>query len=152
MRMRPITVSRFSVRQTPKQCDNIGAASQLTRRTAALIGVGLFSFLVFGAALAQEPESGGEMVGRALDSMHLRAEPAPAAGFVEQARPDRSSLDYKHMAPNEKSLKKKTPAELDALGSELEGALARNRRAAARVKIPDTQAKSVDQGKRRQGD
>jgi len=92
------------------------------------------------------------MVGRALDSMHLRAEPAPAAGFVEQARPDRSSLDYKHMVPNEKSLKKKTPAELDALGSELEGALARNRRAAARVKIPDTQAKSVDQGKRRQGD
>jgi hypothetical protein len=107
-------------------------------RIAAKIALA-WAFLWVGgaAALAQEPQSGGELVGEALDALHLRAEPAPAPDFVEKARPDRNSLDYKQMAPTDKSSKKKTPAELDALGSDLERALEKNRRAAARVKIPD---------------
>ncbi|QGM46908.1 hypothetical protein [Methylocystis heyeri] len=101
-----------------------------------------WAFLWFGGqALAQEsPQSGGEAVGRALDALHLRAEPAPSADFVEKARPDSSSLDYKPLAPTDKSSNKKSAAELDALGADLEKALERNRKAAARVKTPDSPA------------
>jgi hypothetical protein len=107
------------------------------RSAAKIAFTWAFLWVGGGAALAQEPQSGGELVGGALDALHLRAEPAPAPEFVEKARPDRNSLDYKQMAPTDKSSKKKTAAELDALGSDLERALEKNRKAAARVKIPD---------------
>ncbi len=93
-----------------------------------------------GAAFAQEPQSGGEVIGKALDALHLRTAPPPVADFVKKSRPDPNSLDYKQLGPTEKSSKKKSPAELDELGADLENALERNRKAAARVKIPDAPA------------
>lgn len=91
-----------------------------------------------GNALAQEAATPGEMIGNVFDVLHLRSERAPAPDFVEQSRQDPHSLDYRPLGPAEKSQKKKTPAELDALGADLEGALERNRRAAAGVKKPDS--------------
>ncbi|MGA8169440.1 MAG: hypothetical protein WB816_01170, partial [Methylocystis sp.] len=72
-----------------------------------------------------------------MDSLNLRHAPPPAADFVVRSRPAPDTLNYRPMAPTEKSTKKKTPEQLDALGAELEGALARNRQAGARVATPD---------------
>ncbi len=141
--MRPSSDQAFSAREAVTQCDAIAHGGRFQFCVAAQIALASVSLCVCGVAFAQETQSGGEIVGRALDAMHIRAEPAPAADFVERARPDRNSLDYRPMAPTDKSLKKKTPAELDALGVELERSLARNRRAAARVKTPDPQPKAV---------
>lgn len=85
------------------------------------------------------------MIGNVFDALHLRPERAPTPDFVEQSRKDPNTLDYRPMEPTEKTQKKKTPAELDALGAELEGALTRNRRAAAGVKSPDSQSHSPSQ-------
>jgi hypothetical protein len=138
--MRPGSDPAFSAPHRLTQCDISGAGPSRLFRAAAKIGF-LWAFLALGGqALAQEPTSGGEAVGKALDALQLRAEPAPAADFVEKSRPDAGSLDYKPLAPVDKSSKKKSPAELDALGAELEKALARNRKAAARVKTPDVPA------------
>jgi hypothetical protein len=140
MRMRPSSDQAFSATAAVTQCDAIARGGGIRFCAAAQIALASVLLCLPSGAFAQEAQSGGEAVGRALDAMHIRAEPAPAADFVERARPDRNSLNYKPMAPTEKSLKKKTPAELDALGAELESSLARNRRAAARVKIPDPQS------------
>ncbi len=141
--MRPSSDQAFSARASVTQCDAMARGGDFRFCAAARIALALVLLCLPGAAFAQEPQSGGEAVGRALDAMHLRAEPAPAADFVQRARPDRNSLNYRPMAPTDKSLKKKTPAELDALAAELESSLARNQRAAARVKIPDPQPKAV---------
>ncbi len=88
-------------------------------------------------AAAQEANSPGAAVSGVLDALHLRQEPPPAADFVVRSRPAPDALDYQPMKPVEKSQKKKTPAQLDALGAELESALERNRRAGAGVARPD---------------
>ena len=77
------------------------------------------------------------MVGDVLDTLHLRPSRRPPQDFVVRSRPAPDSLDYQPMKPNEKPTGKKTPAQLDALGAELEGALATKPRAGARVAMPD---------------
>ena len=78
------------------------------------------------------------MVGDVLETLHLRQTPPPAQDFVVRSRPAPDQLHYQPMKPTEKPTGKKTPAQLDALGAELEGALERNRKAAARVAVPDS--------------
>ncbi len=90
------------------------------------------------SALAQDITTPGQVFGSVYDALHLRSERAPAPDFVEQSRKDPQSLDYRPIAPVDKPKKRKTPAELDALGAELDGAAAQNRRAAAGVKTPDS--------------
>jgi hypothetical protein len=88
-------------------------------------------------AAAQEANSPGAAVGGVLDALHLRQEPPSAADFVVRSRPAPDTLDYQPMKPAEKPQKKKTPAELDALGAELETAGRQNRLAGGRVAKPD---------------
>jgi hypothetical protein len=90
-----------------------------------------------GEAAAQEPASGGAVIGDVLETLHLRQTPPPPQDFVLRSRPAPESLDYRPMKPTETPTGKKTPAQLDALGAELEGALQRNRKAGARVAVPD---------------
>ena len=104
-------------------------------RTIALL------FLSLGApARAQEPTTGGELVGKALDALKLREAPPPPADFVRESRPDPGAVDYQPFtgAARDPDRKKKTPVELQATTDDLEAALARNRKAAARVKTPDS--------------
>jgi hypothetical protein len=94
-----------------------------------------------GAAPAQEaPASVGEAVGNFLDATKLRVAPPDAADFVKQSRPDK--LDYAPLSPGKEQgpPTKKTGAELDAIGEDLSAALSRNKRAAARVAVPDSGA------------
>lgn len=77
------------------------------------------------------------MVGDVLDTLHLRQTPPPAQDFVVRSRPAPDQLHYQPMKPTEMPTAKKTPAQLDALGAELEGALEQNRKKGARVALPD---------------
>jgi hypothetical protein len=119
-----------------RHCDTAGGAGGrlcvLIALAAALVLPGLR-----GEAAAQEAASGGAMIGNVLETLHLRQEPPPQQDFVVRSRPAPDSLDYQPMKPTEPPTGKKTPAQLDALGAELEGALQRNRKAGARVAVPD---------------
>ncbi|MBI1866915.1 MAG: hypothetical protein HYS06_01215 [Methylocystis sp.] len=90
-------------------------------------------------ARAQEASSADNPLGALFDGAKLRADPPPMADFVINSRPDASSLDYSPLSTPEpgRGAKKKTPAEIEAVMSELANAAAANRRRAARVKIPE---------------
>ncbi len=115
------------------------AASGLPRRLAlqAAPVAALIACLCVPAAAQEAASTPGTMVGDVLDALHLRREPPPAQDFVKSSRPAANTLDYKPMAPNDPPKNKKTPAQLDALGAELESARAANQRAGARVATPD---------------
>jgi hypothetical protein len=119
-----------------RQCDTAGGAR---RRLGVLIALAAVLLLpsLRGEAAAQEAASGGAVIGGVLDALHLRQEPPPQQDFVVRSRPAPDSLEYQPMKPTETPTGRKTPAQLDALGAELEGALARNRKAGARVAVPD---------------
>jgi len=119
-----------------RQCDTAGGGRRRGRALVAIAAALLLPCLCGGAA-AQEAVSGGAVIGDVLDALHLRQEPPPQADFVVRSRPAPDSLDYRPMKPTETPSGKKTPAQLDALGADLEGALERNRKAGARVAVPD---------------
>ena len=124
-----------------RQCDTGGGAARRLRVLIALAAAVALSSLP-GEAAAQEAEgpetvSGGAMVGNVLETLHLRQTPPPAQDFVVRSRPAPDQLQYQPMKPTEKPTGKKTPAQLDALGAELQGALEQNRKAGARVAVPD---------------
>jgi hypothetical protein len=115
-------------RAVPRQCD--------TRRlafAAAALGALLYS----AHARAQEAESGGQAIGQLLETLHLRETPREPADFVMRSRPDPAGMDYQPLAPKPEAHKKKTAAELDAFGADLERARQRNLRAARNVKALD---------------
>jgi len=125
---------RDSVSSSALHCDTAGAGRKLARLALTLV------LLLQGAAAhAQSP---GEAVGGVADALRLRPARPPAADFVERARPDPNSLDYKPLAPADKADHKKSAAELDAIGASLENAKQANARAAARVSIPDSPSRS----------
>jgi histone H1/5 len=98
------------------------------------------SILTLHGARAQEPPvTGGEAIGGVFDALSLRPQPSAPADFVVRSRPDARGLDYAPLTPVERS-RSNTPAELEAAQADMDAALARNRRAAARVKIPDIAA------------
>ena len=124
-----------------RQCDTAGGAARRLRILITL-AVALALPRLCDEAAAQEAEapkavSGGAMVGDVLDTLHLRQTPPPAQDFVVRSRPAPDQLQYQPMKPTEKPTGKKTPAQLDALGAELQGALEQNRKAGARVAAPD---------------
>ena len=124
-----------------RQCDTGGGAARRLRVLIALAAALALSSLP-GEAAAQEAEgqetvSGGAMVGNVLETLRLRQTPPPAQDFVVRSRPAPDQLQYQPMKPTEKPTGKKTPAQLDALGAELQGALEQNRKAGARVAVPD---------------
>jgi hypothetical protein len=87
-------------------------------------------------ARAQEaPATGGQAIGGIVDALGLRAKPAPAPDFVRNSR--REGLEYVPFSPAPTQSRKKTPAEMQAVGSELDKAIAENKRKAARVKAPN---------------
>jgi len=94
-----------------------------------------------GGARAQEASSGGEFVGQAFETLHLRETPREPADFVQSTRPAPGSLDYQPLAPKPEKAKKKTAAELDALGADLAQARERNQRAARNIKSLDAPAR-----------
>ena len=127
-----------------RQCDTGGGAARRLRVLIALAAAlalpslrGEAAAQEAGAAAAQETASGGAMVGNVLETLHLRQTPPPAQDFVVRSRPAPDQLQYQPMKPTEKPTGKKTPAQLDALGAELQGALEQNRKAGARVAVPD---------------
>ncbi|MGA3061968.1 MAG: hypothetical protein ABSD90_01935 [Methylocystis sp.] len=127
-----------------RQCDTGGGAARRLRVLIALAAALALSSLrgeaaaqEAGEAAAQEATSGGAMVGNVLETLHLRQTPPPAQDFVVRSRPAPDQLQYQPMKPTEKPAGKKTPAQLDALGAELQGALEQNRKAGARVAVPD---------------
>lgn len=88
-------------------------------------------------AHAQEaPVTGGALVGGFVDAAGLRAPPPPTVDFVRDSRPQQ--LDYKPLAASPGPTRKRTMAEVQALGDSLNAAIAVNRAKAARVKIPDS--------------
>lgn len=98
-----------------------------------------------GAARGQEavpPQTGGETIGRVLDALQLRAPPQQPPDFVARTRPAGGQQDYAPLAPSEpaRAVRRRTPAEMEAIGARLDSAAAQNRARAARVKIPDTGA------------
>jgi hypothetical protein len=99
--------------------------------TALLAGAIAFP----GASLAQEPTTGGRAIGAIFDGLGLRKPPGPAPDFVTNSRQE--TLDYAPLAPAPEKAKKRSPAEMQAVGDELDRAIAQNRRRAARVKIPN---------------
>ena len=124
-----------------RQCDTGGGAARRLRVLIALAAALALSSLP-GEAAAQEAEgqetvTGGAMVGNVLETLRLRQTPPPAQDFVVRSRPPPDQLQYQPMKPTEKPTGKKTPAQLDALGAELQGALEQNRKAGARVAVPD---------------
>ena len=125
-----------------RQCDTAGGAARRLRILVTLAVALAPASLCDGAAAqeaeAQEGVSGGAIVGNVLETLHLRQTPPPAQDFVVRSRPAPDELQFQPMKPTEKPTGKKTPAQLDALGAELEGALERNRKAAARVAVPDS--------------
>ena len=119
-----------------RQCDTGGGAARRLRVLIALAAALALSSLP-GEAAAQEAEgqetvTGGAMVGNVLETLRLRQTPPPAQDFVVRSRPAPDQLQYQPMKPTEKPTGKKTPAQLDALGAELQGALEQNRKAGAR--------------------
>ena len=124
-----------------RQCDTGGGAARRLRVLIALAAALALSSLP-GEAAAQEAEgqetvTGGAMVGNVLETLRLRQTPPPAQDFVVRSRPAPDQLQYQPMKPTEKPTGKKTPAQLDALGAELQGALEQNRKAGARAAVPD---------------
>lgn len=118
---------------------NVAAARPgLVRLSRALAPLVLIWGLVSSQANAQEAQSGGQLVGNALETLNIKRATPPAADFVRATRPDSSQLDYTPITPaaRDPKKKKKTQAELDATKSDLEAALLRNRRAAASVGRP----------------
>lgn len=97
---------------------------------------------VMAPASAQEASSGDDPLGALFDGAKLRADPPPMADFVINSRPDERNLDYSPLSTPEPQhrAKKKTPAEIEAVVTELANAAAANRRRAARVKIPEPAA------------
>lgn len=89
-----------------------------------------------GAAAAQEaPATGGALIGRIFDATGLRHAPPPPSDFVRQSRPEQ--LDYVPLAPAAETKGRRSAADMQALGAELDTAIAANRAKAARVKTPD---------------
>jgi hypothetical protein len=125
-----------------RRCDTAGGAAWRLRIlitfAAALALPSLCGQAAAQVAQPQEAASGGAVVGDVLDTLHLRQTPPPAQDFVVRSRPAPDELHYQPMKPTEKPTGKKTPAQLDALGAELEGALEQNRKAGARVAVPDS--------------
>ena len=124
-----------------RQCDTGGGAARRLRVLIALAAALALSSLP-GEAAAQEAEgqetvTGGAMVGNVLETLRLRQTPPPAQDFVVRSRPAPDQLQYQPMKPTEKPTGKKTPAQLDALGAELQGALEQNWKAGARAAVPD---------------
>lgn len=114
-------------RAVSRQCD--------TRRltfAAATLG----ALLLSANARAQEAESGAA-IGQLLEILHLRETPRQPPDFVVRSRPDPGGMDYQPLAPKPEAHKKKSAAELDALGVDLERARARNLRAQRNVKALD---------------
>ncbi|MFO1102668.1 MAG: hypothetical protein U1E20_07185 [Methylocystis sp.] len=109
--------------------------------TFTRIALALVFAVAARAALAQEtPASGGELIGRFFDAAGLRSPPRQAADFVRESRPEH--MDYRPFDPTpQKDPKRKTAADLRAMGAGLEAAAAENRRKAARVATPDAPAK-----------
>jgi hypothetical protein len=109
--------------------------------TFARIAMALIFALSARAALAQEaPSSGGEFIGRLFDAAGFRAPPRQAADFVRESRPEQ--MNYRPFDPKpQKDPKRKTAADLRAMGAGLEAAAAENRRRAASVATPDAPAK-----------
>lgn len=93
------------------------------------------------AALAQEaPASGGAFIGRLFEATGFRAPPGQAADFVRQSRPEQ--MDYRPFDPTpRKDPRRKSAADLRAMGAGLEAAAAENRRKAASVARPDAPVK-----------
>ena len=124
-----------------RQCDTGGGAARRLGVLIALAAALALSSLRGEAAAqeagGQETVSSGAMVGNVLETLHLRQTPPPAQDFVVRSRPAPDQLQYQPMKPTEKPTGKKTPAQLDALGAELQGALEQNRKAGARVAAPD---------------
>jgi hypothetical protein len=125
-----------------RQCDTAGDAARCLRVLIALAAALALPSLCGEAAAqeapAQEAPSGGAVIGDVLETLHLRQTPPPPQDFVVRSRPAPDQLQYQPMKPTEKPTGKKTPAQLDALGAELESALEQNRKAAARVAVPDS--------------
>jgi hypothetical protein len=124
-----------------RQCDTAGGARRRLRVLIALAAVLALPSLC-GEAAAQEADardavSGGAVIGDVLETLHLRQTPPPPQDFVVRSRPAPDQLHYQPMKPTEKPTGKKTPAQLDALDAELESALEKNRKAGARVAVPD---------------
>ncbi len=91
--------------------------------------------------MAQEaPSSGGEFIGRLFEATGFRAPPRPAADFVRESRPEHMGYRPFDPAP-QKDPKRKSAADLRAMGAGLEAAAAENRRKAASVARPDAPAK-----------
>ena len=107
----------------------------------ARLALVLICGLAAGAALAQEaPSSGGAFIGRLFDATGLRTPPPPAQDFVRDSRSEQ--LHYRAFDPTPaKDPKRKSAADLRAMGAELEAAAAENRRRAGRVAAPDAPAK-----------
>lgn len=109
--------------------------------TVARLAIALIAGLAAGAALAQEaPSSGGAFIGRLFDATGLRTPPPPAQDFVRDSRSEQ--LQYRAFDPTPvKDPKRKSAADLRAMGAGLEAAAAENRRRAGRVATPDAPAR-----------
>jgi len=109
--------------------------------TLARLALVLICGLAADVAVAQEaPSSGGALIGRFFDAAGLRAPPPQTADFVRESRPER--MDYRPFDPTaQKDPKRKSAADLRAMGAGLEAAAAENRRKAASVARPDAPAK-----------
>ncbi|CCJ08270.1 hypothetical protein [Methylocystis sp. SC2] len=112
--------------------------------TSSFIRCGLtlaFLGLAAGAARAQDaPSSGGAFIGRLFDATGLRTPPPPAQDFVRNSRSEQ--LQYRAFDPTPvKDPKRKSAADLRAMGAGLEAAAAENRRRGGRVATPDAPAK-----------
>jgi len=136
--LREKAASTFSRRALGRNVAVAGSCHSLSLAIALLCAIAPLC-----AATSAGAQSLGETVGEAAEALHLAPTAPPAAGFVEQARPDQ--LDYQRLGPTDKANHKKSAAELDALASSLENARAANRRAAQRVRAPDppTEAKTA---------
>lgn len=112
----------------------------LFRILFALSSMSLSLGLLAGAAAAQEaPSSGGELIGRLFDAAKLRNPPPPPADFVRDSRPQQ--MEYRSFDPTPaRDAKRKSAAELRAVGAGLDAAIAENRRKAARIAVPDAPA------------
>jgi hypothetical protein len=108
--------------------EKIRSALSAAALTLAVITVG-------GASFAQETTMAGQAAGGIVDALGLRSPPEQAPDFVKDSR--RDGLDYVPLAPVPEKTERKIPEEMQAVGEELDRAMAHNRRKAARVKIPN---------------
>lgn len=109
-----------------------------TRLAVALI----FAFAASAAWAQEPPASGGAFIGRLFDAAGLRSPAPQAPDFVRQSRPEQ--LHYRPFDPTPpKDPKRKSAAELRAMGAGLEAAAAENRRRAAGIARTDAPKKSA---------